>query len=192
MDITTDETLLYFFKKGDKNAFKVLFEKYYPPLHAYGVKISNDPSITEDCLQSFFIYLFEKRKKLDDIKNLKSYFFISFKRALLKNIKECSRISTLDEYELMQRNFVFSVEETNIIQEVDFLCTKTLHHLLNDLAPREREVVYFKYYVGLNTIDISEVMEISGQSVLNTLQKAMIKLRKEAENQMISNILKKY
>ena len=43
----------------------------------------------------------------------------------------------------------------------------------------------------MNSSDIAEVMDMNYQSVLNTLQKALTKLRLSSENQQIKSILKK-
>jgi len=191
MDITSDESLWYFFKKGDLNAFKALFKIYYPPLYAYGVKLTNDPYLTEDCLQNLFVYLYEKRENLGEVRNLKAYLFISFKRRLVKQVKNQYLRESLSDNNSFEHSIVFSPQEVAVKQEVQFLCTKTLHQLLNELPPREKEVIYLKYYCDLCTGEISEIMDIKSQSVLNILQKAMIKLRKQSENQLIAEILKK-
>ena len=86
--------------------------------------------------------------------------------------------------------FEFSSEELKIKQEFTAIRLALLTKLLNALSLREKEVVYLKYYSGLKTTEIAEVMEISYQSVLNTLQKAFVKLRKNIENLTISEVLK--
>ena len=191
MELNSDETLWYFLKKGETSAFTILFKKYYPQLHAYGIKMSNAPEITEDCLQNFFIQLFEEREKYGKIKNLKAYLFVSFKRRLIKQLQKKQENIPISETQLIKTNFTFSAEELSVHQEIQFLCTKTLNQLLNQLSPRQKEVVYLKYYSGMNTADISEVLDMNYQSVLNVLQKAMNKLRLASENEQIKSILKK-
>lgn len=191
MDLHSDEALWYFFKKGESSAFTLLFKKYYPQLHVYGIKISNAPSLTEDCLQNFFIQLYEEREKPRIIKNLKAYLFISFKRRLIKQLQKNQKNIPISEAQLFKTNFTFSAEELSIHQEIQFLCTKTLNNLINQLTPRQKEVVYLKYYSEMNNSDIAEVMDMNYQSVLNTLQKAITKLRLSSENQQIKSILKK-
>ena len=63
--------------------------------------------------------------------------------------------------------------------------------MINNLPPREREVIFLKYYSGLTSQEIAEVMDINYQSVGNTLQKAIYKLRKKSENKIIASILNK-
>lgn len=191
MDFHTDETLWYFFKKGKTNAFSILFKKYYPQLYLYGLKISNSPNGTEDCLQNFFIQLFDDREKLGAIKNLKAYLFVSFKRRLIKHLKMNQKNISISDTQVFKSNFMFSAEELSIRQEIDFLCTKTLNGLLNQLTPRQKEVIYLKYYSGMSTTDIAEIMDMNYQSVLNVLHKSMTKLRLYSENQQIKSILKK-
>ncbi len=191
MELHSDETLWYFFKKGESSAFAVLFKKYYPQLHVYGIKISNAPNLTEDCLQNFFVQLFEEREKRGTIKNLKAYLFVSFKRSLIKHLKKNQDNVPISETQLFKSNFTISAEEICMHQEIQFLCTKTLHDLINQLSPRQKEVIYLKYYSEMTTSDIAEVMDMNYQSVQNILQKAMTKLRLASQNQQIKSILKK-
>lgn len=191
MKLHSDETIWYFFKKGESHGFSLLFKKYYPQLHVYGLKLSNNQELTEDCLQNFFIQLFENRERLGKINSLKAYLFVSFKRRLIKQLQKKQNNIPISEAQLFKTNFTFSIEEISIKQEIQFLCTSTLARLINELSPRQKEAVYLKYYSGMTTTDIAEVMDMNYQSVLNTLQKALKKLRIASENQQIKTILKK-
>ncbi|MFX0557088.1 RNA polymerase sigma factor [Maribacter sp. CXY002] len=188
---TINEKLLWqLFIEGEINAFSSLFKTYYSELHNYGIKITSDQMITEDCLQSFFVYLYNSRENLGTINNVKSYLFISFRRALLKFIKKERRYTSYDQIFETNEIFGFSTVELAIDQEVVKLKNETLASLLNALSVRQREVIYLKYYSNLTTNEISEVMDISYQSVLNLLQKAFTKLRSKVEDQKISAIFK--
>ncbi|WP_051941782.1 RNA polymerase sigma factor [Maribacter forsetii] len=191
MELHSDETIWYFFKKGESHGFSLLFKKYYPQLHVYGLKLSNNLELTEDCLQNFFIQLFENRERLGKINSLKAYLFVSFKRRLVKQLQKNQNNIPISEAQLFKTNFTFSIEEISIKQEIQFLCTSTLATLINELSPRQKEAIYLKYYSGMTTTDIAEVMDMNYQSVLNTLQKALKKLRIASENQQIKTILKK-
>ena len=186
-----EETLWCLFLEGDTNAFSSLFKMYYSQLHSYGLKISNNIEITEDCLQNFFIYLFENRKGIGNVSNIKAYLFVSYRRALLSYLKKERNFTDFDEKKISNLNFEFSPEELTIKQEFTSAQRSTIITILNNLSPREREVIYLKYYSAINTTEISKIMNISYQSVLNTLQKAFSKLRKTVENDMLSQILRR-
>lgn len=189
MDITPEKSLWYLFVKGDLNAFSSLFKHFYPMLYNYGVKISGNKDITEDCLQSFFVYLHDSKDNLGEVNHIKSYLFISFRRSLLKHLKKERLYSSFNEDLENNMRFVFSKEEISTKQETTKLKSAALVTLLNSLSIREKEAVYLKYYSNLKTQEISEVMNISYQSVLNTLQKAFIKLRAKSESEALHRIL---
>jgi RNA polymerase sigma factor (sigma-70 family) len=191
MSNNKEEVLWHLFLEGNTNAFSAIFKSYYSPLHNYGLKICRNSQITEDCLQSFFIYLYEHRQSIKEVKSVKSYIFISFRRALLVHLKKERNYTDIEHTKFNIMNFEFSPEELKINQEFTSAKKETITKILNTLPPREREVIYLKYYSQLSTSDISTTMNISYQSVLNTLQKAFSKLRKNIENSMLSDILKK-
>lgn len=190
MGNTSDKSLWFSFVDGDLTAFSKLFKIYYPQLHNYGLKISGNRSLTEDSLQSFFIYLFENRKSLEKISSLRSYFYVSYRRAILKTLKKERQFTTYNQTIENSKVFEFSIEELMIKQEITKVRTEKLTAILNLLSARQREVIYLKYYCELDTAEISEVMNITYQSVLNTLQKAFSTLRKHIETHEIMSALR--
>lgn len=182
-----EETLWALFLEGDISSFSSLYKYYYPLLHSYGLKINNNKQATEDCLHTFFIYLYDKREKIGTIKSIKSYLFVSFRRALLLHLKKERNYSDFNKNSIS--DFTISPEELAIKQEFTSAKKETVAYILDTLSSREREVIYLKYYSNLNTSDISTVMDISYQSVQNTLQKAFAKLRKTIENSILSKVL---
>lgn len=189
MNDSPDQSIWHLFLEGDTKAFSTLFKTYYHQLHNYGLRISSDKRITEDCLQNFFIYLYTHRKKIGAVQHPKSYLFVSFRRAIFKSLQHEGRYISNEAILKTQSSFEFSPEELNIKQEFARIQTTALALLLNKLSARQKEVIYLKYYSGLKTNEISEVMDISYQSVQNTLQKAFSKLRSAAESQEILRVL---
>jgi RNA polymerase sigma factor (sigma-70 family) len=186
----SENTIWHAFTQGDINAFSSIFKTYYAMLNNYGLKISRNPELTEDCLQDFFVYLYDNRSKLGEVNHIKSYLFVSFRRSIFRTLKN-ERVfvdEVIDEGSLS--SFEFSAEEIAIEQEFTAIRVNTVAVILNSLSKREREAVYLKYYSDLKVSDIAVVMEISYQSVLNNLQKAFTKLRKEIESDAIFAVLK--
>ncbi|WP_298485617.1 sigma-70 family RNA polymerase sigma factor [uncultured Maribacter sp.] len=189
MEISTEKSLWYLFIEGDLNAFSSLFKHFYPMLYNYGLKISGNTELTEDSLQSFFVYLHEHRHTIGKVSNIKAYLFISYRRNLLNNLKKERKYTTYDDSSILESNFSLSIEELSSKQETFKLKSAILLKLLNSLSAREREAIYLKYYSNLNTKEIADVMDITYQSVLNTLQKAFTKLRNKSESRLIQNII---
>ncbi|MFY0631665.1 MAG: sigma-70 family RNA polymerase sigma factor [Flavobacteriaceae bacterium] len=187
---SNDEYLWYSFIKGDKSAFATLFTTYYESLYSYGLKISGDPVLTKDSLQDFFVYLFQKRNALGKAESVKAYLFISYRRAILKCVKEkrkhtsnANDLSTIVEFEI-------SAEQLTIKQEITSLKNTVIAKSLNKITPRQREVIYLRYYNNLGIKEIASVMNIEYQSVLNILQKAFTSLKNELQSQSLDILFK--
>ena len=58
---------------------------------------------------------------------------------------------------------------------------KNLAKMINNLSPRQRELIYLRYYNDLSPQEIADMLEISYRAVVNTLYKAMVKLRKDKD-----------
>lgn len=179
MEKFTDKFIWKSLKEGDLNAFSVLFESYYPQLHSYGLKISKDVAITEDSLQDFFIYIYEHRENLSDLETIAPYLFTSYKRFLLKMMKKNAKLKYIDFSEETIVDVKFTPEELMTNQETEIFQNKNLSNLLNKLPKRQKEAIYLKYYSGLKATEISEIMGINYQSVVNTLHKAIKSLKEE-------------
>ena len=179
MERLTDKFLWKSLKEGDLNAFSVLFESYYPELHSYGLKICKDVALTEDTLQDFFLYVYEHRENLSDLETIAPYLFTSYKRFLLREMKKNEKIKHPDAPNETFVDLQFTAEEIMTHQETENFKNKNLSVLLNKLPKRQKEAIYLKYYSGLKATEISEIMGINYQSVVNTLHKAIKSLKEE-------------
>jgi RNA polymerase sigma factor (sigma-70 family) len=166
-------------KEGDLNAFSILFESYYPKLHSYGLKICKDIALTEDTLQDFFLYVFEHRENLSDLDTIAPYLFSSYKRFLIRVMKKNMKLKNSNSFDDTFIDLQFTAEEVMTNQETESFKNSNLTVLLNKLPPRQKEAIYLKYYSGLKAGEISEIMGINYQSVINTLYKALKNLKEE-------------
>ncbi len=174
------------FVAGDKKAFSVLFLKYHPLLLHYGIKLCCDVSLAEECVQDLFCYLLEHKHKLSGVHQVKSYLFVSYRRRIFR-VLENKRTIFLDDATPFQAGIQFSQEEILIDQEKQQSEKQQLWKMLNELPARQREVIYLKYYQGLDTNEIAGAMHISHQGVLNALYKAFKKLRSAGSKNLKSS-----
>lgn len=184
MENLSDKALWNALKMGDMNAFSTLYKTFYPLLHNYGLKISkNNIELTEDCLQDFFIYLYDHRENLANLEVLNPYLYSSYRRSLINAIKKSSKTVSYDDQKGL--NFSFSKEDLMIKQEIDVLKEVKIIKFLNELPRRQKEVLYLKYYSNLSITEISNVMEINYQSVVNMIHKSIKKLRQNASFKLL-------
>lgn len=105
----------------------------------------------------------------------------SLRRNLLKELKARRRNFSVDE--------IMKISEHELAENQDSfnIDSVVMSQIIQQLSLRQREVVYLKFYHGIKINQIAQVMEITPQSASNTLQKAIIKLRKLAENKRMQN-----
>jgi len=74
-------------KRGEKRAFREVFDAYFHPLSAFGYKYVPDPPVVEDMVQEAFISFWEKRQDFDHLAALKSFLYTSVRNKCLNHIK---------------------------------------------------------------------------------------------------------
>lgn len=174
--------------EGDREAFSQLYLHFRPRLIHYGMKIHPDPELVEDCIQDLFCQLYFLGEKQHDIENITVYVFISLRRKILRALHLQRRFKPVSDHtEAFDTAITFSPEDMIISSEREHDKAAELSVLLNQLSPRQREIVYLRYYNGLDNREIADVLGISYQVVQNVIYKAFKKLRKAYSRQRIKN-----
>ncbi|ERI88923.1 RNA polymerase sigma factor, sigma-70 family [Bacteroides pyogenes F0041] len=168
-------------RQGDEDAFRQLYEQNADWLYGYGMKITGNDDLVTEAIQTLFVYIFEKRKTCSMPKSITAYLCISLKRILINELKKGynETFKSLDEVELSEYNFDLEIDvETAIVrselkkEQLDFLQKE-----LNSLTRQQREVLYLKYYKGLSSDEIAQVMGLTSRTVYNTAYMAISRLR---------------
>ena len=165
-------------KSGDGSAFDRVFRENYTPLYNYGLKVSRDEAIAEDCIQELFIRIWEKRSNLSDINTIKPYLFKSYRRTLINHLQFQQQQDTIDNLSEANIGISFSIEDFMIQEQTQDNLSNKLLVYLNQLPERQKEVVFLKYYGGFNHTEIAEIMRVNKQSVANLLHRAFTALKK--------------
>jgi len=176
------------FTEGDHEAFSQLYLYFRPRLLHYGLKIHPAPELIEDCIQDLFYQLYFLGEKQHDIENITVYVFISLRRKILRTLHIQRRFQSVSHNpEIFETAITFSPEDMIISSEHERLKATGLTAILNHLSPRQREIVYLRYYNGLDNREIAGVLGISYQVVQNVIYKAFKKLRNAYPKQQINN-----
>jgi RNA polymerase sigma factor (sigma-70 family) len=166
------------FQAGSEEAFSFLFHAHYNDLYRYALKIAGNESVAKDAIQELFITLWRSRQRLGAVTAVKPYLMKSLRRDLLRGVPKSRKVhAKLKAFR--ETNIVFSAEEITIRDESWAVRKQCLLQQLNHLSRRQREVVYLRYYDDLSYEEISQVMGLNYQSVLNHLHKAMKALRND-------------
>ncbi len=171
-DNSADE-LWGLFLEGDMKAFHSIYSSHYQLLYNFGLKFLQ-PAKIEDCIHDTFLNILNYKEKIKSVKNVKAYLFKSFRNQAIKMLKgnklEFNLIEGTTPQEEENRD-----KEKMIVQ---------LKELILKLSPREREIIYLKYFQGFNNKEIAEMLEIKYQTVRNILADAIKKMRVLGDNFM--------
>ena len=162
---------------GQRDGLACLYNLFSKDLYRYGMSICKNEEEVLECLQDFFVYLWEARIKLGGVENPKAYLMISYKRRLVKQLQKQNKVS---EYDIKYENQFSesSVEDKWVDAEINEEYLQRLSSAVQKLSTREREVVQLKYFEKYNNEEIAELLEINNQSVRNLLYRAIQNLRK--------------
>jgi RNA polymerase sigma factor (sigma-70 family) len=167
------------FKEGDRQAFDVLLRQYYPLLSNYGLRLVSDKLLVEDCLQDFFIDLWNRRAGLGIPQNLNAYLLSSFRRRLFREKDKNNRLGFKSE---LSEDYNFEVQfdiETQLIEREDENKTyEKLKQHIDSLTKRQKEAIYLRFYQELDYTDIAQIMAINQHSAINLVYDALKLLRK--------------
>lgn len=161
--------------EGNESAFKYFFDTYYEDLCNFVNGYVRDESLSEDVVQSIFIYLWEKRDSLPSNCSIKSFLYTASKNKslnLLRNIKNRSRIEGV----IFAHSNLFSDDKADMFLELEEL--KILIFNAIDGLPTQCKTIYqLSRNEGLTNKKISERLGITLKTVENQMTIAIRKIK---------------
>ncbi len=173
-----DGLLLEALRKDDEKALGYLFNTFYNKLYRIGLKWCLDSDITEESIQLIFSDLWKYRRTLGDIQSFEAYLKSSLKKRIFKELQKVNSIEKVNWEDA--ETFILSTqsyEEILIKQESDTQLKKQLHLALEQLSPRQKEIIVLKYFEELSFKEIAEKTGLQTDSIYKTLHEGIKKLR---------------
>lgn len=186
-DGTADPVLWLNLKKGDRISLELLYKRHYPVLQRYGNKICNSPETVKDCLQEMYFQLWVRREALQDVQSVRFYLMKWLKRDLIRQLTGKKGGQHLISLEVHSDDFLPEAVANDFFEEAEIRTGRSemLRKVLDQLTNKEREVIYLRFFMHLPYEEISLVMNVGYQVVMNYMHRAMKVLR---ENQLLKNI----
>lgn len=172
----------FFLKQGNEASFSAIYSDFVDELYSYGISLGFQKDTCKDAIQDIFINIFISRKKLMHVENISGYIFRSFKNRLIDIERKNHGKDSIDSFDEKLKLEVTTLD-TIIDSETAGLLKEKIERLLNNITPKERQVVYLKYVAGLKHKEIAHILEIHEDSARKILYRAMGKLRKIASDE---------
>ena len=178
MEMLSDDTDLWqSFKEGDKDSFKNIYFKYFHNLYEYGMRISGDKEIVKDTIHDLFVKLWNNKSNLGDVTALRAYLLVALRSTLYNNLQKISRKPVEELSENTPFEMVFSVESDYIKKESALADNQKLKEALELLTPRQKEVIYLRYFEEMEYAEIAAAMNITVKGVYKLTARALETLR---------------
>jgi len=177
-----DKKLCKQIRRGDKQAFRALFDLYFNALAAFGYKYVEDIHAVEDMVQEAFISFWEGREKFDDPSAVKSFLYTSVRNKCLNHIKHQS-VRRKHEGSLQYQMESDQYFESHVIEEETF---NQLFAEIRNLPASSREIMLLALN-GMKNQEIADELQVSINTVKTQKKIAYAKI-KDAMGPMIQAI----
>ncbi len=175
---STDFELLEKWRQGDRRSGEVLFERYFPAIERFfRTKL---PQQVADLVQETFIACVEGRDRLRDGTNFRAYLFAVANNVLCRYLREKYRSGHDLDFDQVSIEALVTGPVTAVARQRE-------HQLLLDGLRRipvmYQVVVELRFWEGLRTIEIADILGIPHPTVRRRLQRAL-KLLREQVNEL--------
>ena len=171
-----DEILLERIGKGDEDAFGILFRRYYVRLCRYAVLFVKEKEASEEIIMNLFVWLWENRSGLGNVKSPGSYLFRSVRNRCINWLRDARESLNIDE---CLKELVSCDDSSIELQELN----RFIEEAVLSLPERCRMVFTFSRMENMSHKEIASRMNISTKTVEAQITKALGVIRRYvAEN----------
>jgi len=183
-----DEGIWNIFKNNNKEAFAVIYYRFFNVLLQRGLQISGDRELVKDCIHDLFVEIWKNKTNLATPVSVKAYLIASIQRKIIRQLKRFR--SQKIEMDRLPLEFVHSKEDQLISDQLTQDQKCIVNRAVNSLTKRQKEAIQLKFYTNLSYEEIAGMMKISTDSIYNLVSKAIDNLQqdltKEAEPRLTS------
>ncbi len=176
---------------GDSEAFRRLHNEHVRHLLNYGLRLCGSISTVEDCVQDVFTELWIYRQGIAQPTSMRFYLLKAVRNKLKAQYRrEQLFIAGWDDNRdtgiLPDFNLEPSAEQQLIELEIDLERRHQIKTAMNLLSPRQREIIYLRYFNELTYDQICELMGINYQTARSQVYSSLKILRNELKDSPLS------
>jgi len=181
-----DEVIWNALRNNNKEAFAVIYYRFFKVLLQRGLQISSDRELVKDCIHDLFVEIWETKMNLATPLSVKAYLIVSLQRKIIRQLRKFRFQKT--EIDRLPIEFAYSKEDQLISEQHIHDQQCMVSRAVNSLTKRQKEAIQLKFYVNLSYEEIAGIMKISTDSIYNLVSKAIYNLQqgltKEAEHRL--------
>ncbi len=180
-----EKELCLLISEGDEAAFRELFHQYTPSLHAAIIKMVKTESVTNDIIQDTFLKVWINRDKLPEIAYPRLWVLrIAYYRAL-----NFLRNQTIHQKALGKITIKADANHDTHDRVAFNNVSKCIKRAVYQLPEQQKKVYQLSRENGYKIAEIAKTMQISEQTVKNTLGRSLRFIREHLEKAGYSNFI---
>ena len=159
---------------SDEKALDELFQIYYDKLFTSSYVIVKSKDLAEEVVADVFYKIWQNREKLQEIKSLDNYLFVSVKNQSLNYVEKENRMGkdSIDEVLNNQLKDDYTAEDLMVSLEMQYKIAKAIE----SLPPKCKEIFKLIRFEGLKYKEAAEKLNLSLNTVDAQMGIAMKKL----------------
>lgn len=172
-DVEVLKKLILSAKRGDSEAFGVVYEKLFTPLYRYVFSRCRDVDVANDICQQAFLNFYKALPDYRPEKSPLAYLFTVGKRLLINHGEKKSSVSFDDSlFEITEDESVDIMSDANVR-----MLASSINEFLPELSNDEQDVIRLYFYGEFNYKEIAEIIDREEVYVRKIKERALKKLR---------------
>lgn len=166
-----DSTLFADILKGNKQAFSILYERYWDIAYSAAYKRLKDEDQAKDIVQEIFVNIWLKKDAI--IGNFPAYLNVAVRNRVFKLVEKQKNNSPFFDW-IEKIPELHSQADSKLLYQEFYVAYESL---IETLPPKRQMIFRMRYHDDLSTKAIADQMGISRKTVQNQLGKAVDQLR---------------
>ena len=163
---------------GEPEALLALYEHFYLDFMNFGMRLTGDRTLTNDCVTQMLLILWDKRCSLPPVHNLRAYLLTCLRHELFAVLRsDTKRSKHAAAAQRLLATEERSYEEYLIELQSNRLLKEKLTKALCLLTEREKELLRLKFFQDLDYDEIAAQCGITKRTAYNIIHRALGTLR---------------
>lgn len=166
-----DQTLIQEIAQGSETAFEELFNKYYPTVYQYLLKVVKSKEIAEEIASDIFLKLWLGKEMIGDIYSMPAFLRTVSTNKAIDFFRSASRQQNIRK--LVEKELNTYQNQPADYQLLDHEYQTLLTKAIEQLSPQRKLVFSLSRVEGLTHEEIAEKLQLSRNTVRNTVVESL-------------------
>jgi len=166
---------------GERNAFETIFRENWDMVYSISFAMVKSKTIAEDIAQDVFLSLWENRRKISGVQNVKAFLNTVTKFTVLKRLRRIKVEEAFRQYQAY-RSFL----NIEIANQEDILMLKHINNSIqkgvSELPPQQQRVFKLSREQGLSHEEIGQTIGVSKKTVKDYIVRSLAFLRQRLQS----------